>query len=476
MAGAGGRSVPPPPPEFSDGDVLDADVGDLKDLLLVTSAEKKGKASSSSSSKIVSVEEAKNMSLSEQQACVMYMVCSSCSTRLSSRNPCPIFHRVCDMVQDRGKGTRLYLTCAKGGTRAMHGNEERRQERRENQLTASTLFSSFKGVERYSLDALEGLVAMFMRRDDVAPLWASGSAALTYWFFWTCETAEGWRASPEQVNDAERLESTNWLRSSPNPLLRAREHGGVRKVAHRDIHFAGTPVKILRVAYGVVKEDAGEMERIGCRLTKRTIGFAGNRRDGGTGTRIRNGNLHGVSILVIKDFAAIDLVLNEDYRASYEATRSRFGGSEGVALPAEPPPSFVAPPRDDTGAFVLGGSLVLAARGLGGAAAAEAAASFVASQEDEEEELVEWDGSLDGRNVYFSRKTPSSEQIASISRHGGKCFLTNVTLKNPMGLLIVDSSHCNWRETAKVEHAISNDVPVASFEELDEVLAGEEFV
>jgi len=37
--------------EFSDGDVLDADVGDLKDLLLVTSAEKKGKASSSSSSR-----------------------------------------------------------------------------------------------------------------------------------------------------------------------------------------------------------------------------------------------------------------------------------------------------------------------------------------------------------------------------------------------------------------------------------------
>ena len=151
--------------------------------------------------------------------------------------------------------------------------------RREKRLTASMLFNSFKGVERYSLDALQYLVAMFMRRDDVAPLWASGSAALTYWFFWTCETAEGWRASPEQVNDAERFESSNWLRTNPNPLLWAREHGGVRQVVLRDIHFAGTPVKILRVAYGVVKEDAEEMERIGCRLTKRTIGFAGNRKD-----------------------------------------------------------------------------------------------------------------------------------------------------------------------------------------------------
>ena len=86
-------------------------------------------------------------------------------------------------------------------------------------------FNSFKGVERYSPDALQYLVAMFMRRDVVAPLWASGSAALTYWFFWTCETAEGWRASPEQVNDAERKESSSWLRTK-KPLLRAREHGG----------------------------------------------------------------------------------------------------------------------------------------------------------------------------------------------------------------------------------------------------------
>ncbi|XRB24086.1 hypothetical protein RI054_37g139420 [Pseudoscourfieldia marina] len=41
-------------------------------------------------------------------------------------------------------------------------------KRREKRLTASMLFNSFKGVERYSLDALQYLVAMFMRRDDVA--------------------------------------------------------------------------------------------------------------------------------------------------------------------------------------------------------------------------------------------------------------------------------------------------------------------
>jgi hypothetical protein len=118
------------------------------------------------------------------------------------------------------------------------------------------------------------------------------------------------------VDRAERQESTNWLRARDNPLLLARKGDGVHKVVTGDIFFEGTPVRIMCVAIGVVIEDVQETESEGCRLTQRTIGFAGNRKIGGTSTRRKNDKIHGVNVFVIDDFAALGLVLSEQWRAA----------------------------------------------------------------------------------------------------------------------------------------------------------------
>ena len=87
--------------------------------------------------------------------------------------------------------------------------------------------------------------------------------------------------------------------------------GGVRKVVEGDFFFKGTPVRILRVAIGVVKEDEQEMECEGCRLTQRTLGFARNKKKGGAPTRRKNGNIHGLSVFAVPDSEALGLVLGE---------------------------------------------------------------------------------------------------------------------------------------------------------------------
>jgi hypothetical protein len=59
--------------------------------------------------------------------------------------------------------------------------------------------------------------------------------------------------------------------------------GLTRKLLHSDIHFPGSPAAILRLAIGLCVDELAEIEREACRLTRhRTLGFAGNRQDGGT--------------------------------------------------------------------------------------------------------------------------------------------------------------------------------------------------
>jgi hypothetical protein len=343
--------------------------------------------------------------------------------------------------------------------------------KREVSRLASQLFPSLQGVWRYTDVVLHYLVAMFMRRSDVAPLWLLGSKSTTYWFFWTCESEKGWRATPEELDSAESKESMSWLITRDNAMLRG--DSGMRKVDHEDLFFEGTPVRILRVAIGVVKEDVAEMECEGCRQTVRTLGYAGNQKIGGTPTRRKKGNIHGLSLLVIPNFAKLGLVLGEQFRADFAA---RVDGSEGIALPAEPPASFVPPPTEESDAFVLGGFRFLAARGLGDDEEKKAAAEFVEIPEsvEVEEEKVEWDGKLYGKNVYFSCQTPSDEQKAGIVKLGGKCFSGMPSKnKNPMTLLFVKVSS-EWRCFSKGMFALENKVPVAFFEELDEVLMEEE--
>ena len=134
----------------------------------------------------------KAMTLAQQQACVLYLPCGQC-TGSHAQATC---HRVRDFVHDRGRGVRFYKQCKAKGVYNARGNAATSASKRELSRAASLLFPSLKGVERYTDAQLHFLVALFMLRPDVAPLWARGSRALTYWFFWTCETAAGWRASP----------------------------------------------------------------------------------------------------------------------------------------------------------------------------------------------------------------------------------------------------------------------------------------
>ena len=66
-------------------------------------------------------------------------------------------------------------------------------------------------IVRYSPEYLRTVVAIALRRPEIQLLWASGSRHFTYWFFWTCEVAAGWRATAEQLASAERRESTNTM-------------------------------------------------------------------------------------------------------------------------------------------------------------------------------------------------------------------------------------------------------------------------
>jgi hypothetical protein len=100
---------------------------------------------------------------------------------------------------------------------------------------------------------------------------------------------------------------------------------------------------LFGVAISIIKEDAQEMECEGCRRTQPTIGFAGNKRKGGAPTKFNIGNIYGVSLLVITDFAALGLELDDTWRAR--------------------PTSFVWSPRGPfSSAFALGGKLFLAMR------------------------------------------------------------------------------------------------------------------
>jgi hypothetical protein len=124
---------------------------------------------------------------------------------------------------------------------------------------------------------------------------------------------------------------------------------------------------------------------------------------------------------------------------------------------------------------------VNAARGVGGEADASAAEKFWATQEVEDMDFAiyePWDGEVPAAvvgYVYFSGRTPSIEQQDGIRARGGCPYMPKGLPTNPhMALLVVDSTS-QWREYRKAAHALQHNVPVAFFEELDEVLAEEEW-
>jgi hypothetical protein len=156
--------------------------------------------------------------------------------------------------------------------------------RRTDKRASTAALPNLSNILRYSDEYLRACVAMAFRRPEVMEIWAAGSFYFTYIFFWTCEC--GRRATTKQLKSAERMESTNALRRTDNPLLVVPmpDWSGVpRKLVHSDIHFQGSPAVILRLAIGLCVDELAEVEREVCCLTRRrTLGFAGNRQDGGT--------------------------------------------------------------------------------------------------------------------------------------------------------------------------------------------------
>jgi hypothetical protein len=109
---------------------------------------------------------------------------------------------------------------------------------------------------------------------------------------------------------------------------------------------------------------------------------------------------------------------------------------------------------------------------IGAALKVESTSSGIVTAE-EGYEYHEWNGELSGLNVYFAGKMPSKEQTDGIAARGGNCFHYEPSMSNPMSLLVVKGTQ--WRWTLKGMNALNLDkkIPVATFEELDEVLRAE---
>ena len=331
-----------------------------------------------------------------------------------------------------------------------HFNGATAAAKRATALTASLAFPSLRDVMRLSDAQLGYLAAAFLRRGDVAQLFARGAEDLTYVFFWTCHVPKGWAASLEDIAAAERKESTHWVRTPKKPLLLVHDRvRGTRNIVESDIHFQGSPAYILRIACGPILGDAACVEKEATIATQRTRGFAGNKKNGGTPAKLKKGAIHGASVLVIPNFRALGLELMESARTQYDAEHTRYGGCKGIALPDAPPASFVLPPRDASGGFVLGGEPFLAARGMGGAGGGAGGAGAAAGYADDassaasSELVVEWDGSLDGVIVMSTGATLSDEEIEAIEECGGS-YVTKTSALPTMTLLIACTD--GWKD------------------------------
>jgi hypothetical protein len=294
---------------------------------------------------------------------------------------------------------RLGVRCDPDGLmKAINAKKNPRNNAKHNALRAAKLradkrastaaLPDLSNIVRHPDEYLRACVAMAFRRPEVMEIWAAGSFHFTYVFFWTCDEAAGRRASTMQLTSAERTESTNALSHSKNPLLvvSVPAWGGVpRQLLHSDIHFPGSPAVILRLAIGVCVDEISEIEREACRLTRlRTLGFTGNRQNGGKASAPKEGRIHGVSVLVIPNLAKLGLSLAPPFATAYAA---RAGvGSEAIVMPPLPPASFVPPPCEASGAFVLGGRHFLADRGLGSSVGGGSADALLDDDDDERDD------------------------------------------------------------------------------------------
>ena len=158
----------------------------------------------------------------------------------------------------------------------------------------------------------------------------------------------------------------------------------------------------------------------------------------------------------------------------------RSGGREGrVELPAAPLATFELPPRESSGAYVLGEPRFLLQQGLiseteaaDAGVTASQGESQVASQDDDETSVASWNGDFGGC-IYFTGKSVercglSADHIEAMGGEG-HIFTGKPSDKNPMTLLVVQASS-NWRKGPKYAYAIANVIPIITFEQLKEEL------
>ena len=85
------------------------------------------------------------------------------------------------------------------------------------------------------------------------------------------------------------------------------------------------------------------------------MGFKGHLKNGGSPAH-QESYVYGCSLLVIPDLERLNLQVKASCRSIYAAELQEYSGREGrVVLPPAPSASFVRPPCEDSGAFVLGG-------------------------------------------------------------------------------------------------------------------------
>ena len=351
------------------------------------------------------------------------------------------------------------------------------QRKRAVKLAAAVSNPSLRGLSLLPDPQLHLLTAACLRRTDIAPLFAEGSPDYVYCFQWTAADEAGWAASEASLLACEQKESLNHV-FTRNPPLWCRDGAG-RKIVRGDIFKGGSGAYIIRLVISPFLCDVTEVEKTFHQVTSADeVGFKGHVKNGGSPAWQRR-FVYGCSLLVIPDLAKLRLVVNESYRESYEKELEDFGGREGrVKLPASPPASFVLPPCEASGAFVLGGARFEHRRGMITAEQARArgvTASQEASQGEAEEDdasVASWDGDF-GEAIYFSgrRAETGGLSAAQIEAMGGKeCFFTGPpSAKNKMTLLVVWATS-EWRKGPKYDYALENNIPIITFEQLKEAL------
>ena len=224
------------------------------------------------------------------------------------------------------------------------------------------------GIVTYDERALQRMAEAFMH--GIARHLRAGSRTFCYGFAFCVKSAAGIAASDAEVNAEEWKESLNTFQTNPNPLVRVPDRlsrRGWRPVKHADVFdtaHADTAV-IERLLVTSILSDVKFAERYLHVLLDADIpGFRGNLRKGGVG-KMKGPYLFGVSVLVIPSgLTAMGLEVRADHRDAFLAASTPDGGRRvGIGLPPQQPPGPF-PQKDARGGFVLGGPVMLDARGL----------------------------------------------------------------------------------------------------------------